>query len=140
LITGSLLTILFHKDDYNYRAVGASGAVTGVLYSAILLRPDMMLASFYNSDSSLPFGILYLLYSIYRMRAKNDNIEYGTFWRCHRWICNNLITNPHLLIENTLMVVLLTILSLLFVMDKWGSCNGINIEIEYIFNQLKTLL
>jgi membrane associated rhomboid family serine protease len=27
LITGSLLTILFHKD-YNYRAVGASGAVT----------------------------------------------------------------------------------------------------------------
>jgi membrane associated rhomboid family serine protease len=24
LITGSLLTILFHKDDYNYRAVGAS--------------------------------------------------------------------------------------------------------------------
>jgi membrane associated rhomboid family serine protease len=33
LVCGSLLTILFHKDDYNYRAVGASGAVTGVLYS-----------------------------------------------------------------------------------------------------------
>jgi membrane associated rhomboid family serine protease len=30
LVCGSLLTILFHKDDYNYRAVGASGAVTGV--------------------------------------------------------------------------------------------------------------
>jgi hypothetical protein len=25
LVCGSLLTILFHKDDYNYRAVGASG-------------------------------------------------------------------------------------------------------------------
>jgi membrane associated rhomboid family serine protease len=23
LVCGSLLTILFHKDDYNYRAVGA---------------------------------------------------------------------------------------------------------------------
>jgi membrane associated rhomboid family serine protease len=46
LVCGSLLTILFHKDDYNYRAVGASGAVTGVLYSAILLQPDMMLVSF----------------------------------------------------------------------------------------------
>jgi membrane associated rhomboid family serine protease len=48
LVCGSLLTILFHKDDYNYRAVGASGAVTGVLYSAIL-QPDMMLSIFYNS-------------------------------------------------------------------------------------------
>jgi membrane associated rhomboid family serine protease len=37
LVCGSLLTILFHKDDYNYRA-GASGAVTGVLYSALLQR------------------------------------------------------------------------------------------------------
>jgi membrane associated rhomboid family serine protease len=42
LVCGSLLTILFHKDDYNYRAVGASGAVTGVLYSAILLQPMML--------------------------------------------------------------------------------------------------
>jgi membrane associated rhomboid family serine protease len=74
LVCGSLLTILFHKDDYNYRAVGASGAVTGVLYSAILLQPDMMLSIFYNSYASLSFGILYLLYSIYGMRAKNDNI------------------------------------------------------------------
>jgi membrane associated rhomboid family serine protease len=73
LVCGSLLTILFHKDDYNYRAVGASGAVTGVLYSAILLQ-DMMLGIFYNSYASLSFGILYLLYSIYGMRAKNDNI------------------------------------------------------------------
>jgi hypothetical protein len=29
---------------------------------------------FYNSYASLSFGILYLLYSIYGMRAKNDNI------------------------------------------------------------------
>jgi membrane associated rhomboid family serine protease len=59
LVCGSLLTILFHKDDYNYRAVGASGAVTGVLYSAILLQPDMMLVSFI-----IPMPA-YLLESIY---------------------------------------------------------------------------
>jgi membrane associated rhomboid family serine protease len=33
-----------------------------------------MLGIFYNSYASLSFGILYLLYSIYGMRAKNDNI------------------------------------------------------------------
>jgi hypothetical protein len=51
----SLLTILFHKDDYNYRAVGAPQA--GVLYSAILLQPDMMLGIFFiNLYASLSFG------------------------------------------------------------------------------------
>ena len=30
LVFGSLLTLYFHKNDYNYRAIGASGAVTGI--------------------------------------------------------------------------------------------------------------
>ena len=47
LIFGSLLTLVFHKNDYSYRAIGASGAVTGVLYSAILLQPDMSLFLFF---------------------------------------------------------------------------------------------
>ncbi len=91
LIFGSLLTIMFHKDDYNYRAVGASGAVTGILYSAILLRPDMMLGLFFIIPiPAYLFGILYLLYSIYGMKAKNDNIvSHGTFWRYYRWLFDN---------------------------------------------------
>ncbi|MFT5964845.1 MAG: membrane associated rhomboid family serine protease [Flavobacterium sp.] len=123
LITGSLLTILFHKDDYNYRAVGASGAVTGVLYSAILLRPDMMLGLFFIIPiPAYLFGILYLLYSIYGMRAKNDNIGHTAhFGGAIGGYVITLITNPHLLVENTLMVVLLTIpIVILFVMDKMG--------------------
>jgi membrane associated rhomboid family serine protease len=63
LITGSLLTILFHKDDYNYRAVGASGGYGCFIFRYITATGYD--TSFYNSDSSLPFGILYLLYSIY---------------------------------------------------------------------------
>lgn len=67
--------MVFHKNDYGYRAVGASGAVTGVLYSAILLQPDMMLGIFFVIPMpAYIFGILYLLYSIYGMKAKNDNI------------------------------------------------------------------
>jgi membrane associated rhomboid family serine protease len=38
------------------------------------LQPDDVGYLFYNSYASLSFGILYLLYSIYGMRAKNDNI------------------------------------------------------------------
>ena len=40
LVAGSILSLYFHKDEYHYSAVGASGAVTGILYSAILLNPD----------------------------------------------------------------------------------------------------
>ena len=71
LILGNLLSYYFHKDEYHYTAVGASGAVSGILYSAILLNPDM---SLYMIFIPVPipayiFGIGYLLYSIYGMRA-----------------------------------------------------------------------
>lgn len=75
LIFGSLLTMLFHKNDYSYRAVGASGAVTGVLYSAILLQPNMMLGIFFVIPMpAYLFGILYLLYSIYK-KYQNRNCQ-----------------------------------------------------------------
>ena len=43
LMAGSLLALSFHKDEPYYSAVGASGAVTGILYAAILLQPTMQL-------------------------------------------------------------------------------------------------
>jgi membrane associated rhomboid family serine protease len=123
LIFGSLLTIMFHKDDYNYRAIGASGAVTGVLYSAILLQPDMMLGIFFIIPMpAYLFGILYLLYSIYGMRAKNDNIGHTAhFGGAIGGYIITLISNPHLVVDHTFMVVLLTIpIIILFVMAKMG--------------------
>ncbi|CAM3089529.1 rhomboid family intramembrane serine protease [Flavobacterium frigoris] len=123
LIFGSLLTIMFHKDDYNYRAIGASGAVTGVLYSAILLQPDMMLGIFFIIPMpAYLFGILYLLYSIYGMRAKNDNIGHTAhFGGAIGGYLITLISNPHLVVDHTFMVVLLTIpIIILFVMAKMG--------------------
>jgi membrane associated rhomboid family serine protease len=123
LIFGSLLTILFHKEDYNYRAVGASGAVTGILYSAILLRPDMMLGLFFIIPiPAYLFGILYLFYSIYGMKAKNDNIGHTAhFGGAIGGYLITLIMNPHLFVENTFMVVLLTIpIVILFAMAKMG--------------------
>lgn len=123
LIFGSLLTIVFHKKDYNYRAIGASGAVTGVLYSAILLQPDMMLGIFFVIPMpAYVFGILYLLYSIYGMKAKNDNIGHTAhFGGAIGGYLITLATNPHLILDNTLMVVLLTLpIVVLFVMAKMG--------------------
>ena len=123
LISGSLLTMVFHKNDYGYRAVGASGAVTGVLYSAILLQPDMMLGIFFIIPMpAYLFGILYLLYSIYGMRAKNDNIGHTAhFGGAVGGYLITLVKEPTLLVEHTLMAVLLAIpIVILFVMQKMG--------------------
>lgn len=123
LIFGNLLTMLFHKNDYSYRAVGASGAVTGVLYSAILLQPDMMLGIFFVIPMpAYIFGILYLLYSIYGMKAKNDNIGHTAhFGGAIGGYLITLIKMPSLLTEHTMMVILLAIpILVLFGMAKLG--------------------
>lgn len=124
LVFGSLLTLLMHKNDYSYRAIGASGAVTGVLYSAILIEPSMSLYLFFI-PIPIPaylFGIGYLLYSIYGMKAKNDNIGHTAhFGGAVGGYLITLLKEPAMLVDNTAMVVLLAIpIILLFVLSKAG--------------------
>lgn len=123
LIFGSLLTMIFHSNDYGYRAVGASGAVTGIIYSAILLYPDMTIGIFgIIPVPAYIFGIGYLFYSIYGMRAKNDNIGHTAhFGGAIGGYAITLLKEPILLQQNTLMVILLAIpIIILFVMAKQG--------------------
>lgn len=124
LIFGSLLTMIFHKDDYSYRAVGASGAVTGILYSAILLHPDMDIYFFFI-PIPIPayiFGIAYLLYSIYGMKAKNDNIGHTAhFGGAVGGYVITLLKSPEILSENTGIVMLLAVpIVVLFILAKTG--------------------
>lgn len=123
LIFGSLLSLYFHKNDYYYRAIGASGAVTGVLYSAILLRPDMTLGLYFIIPvPAYLFGIGYLLYSIYGMKAKNDNIGHTAhFGGAIGGYIITLSQVPSMFYENTLMVILLALpIVLLFILEKTG--------------------
>lgn len=123
LICGSLLTLYFHKNDYNYRAIGASGAIMGVLYSAILLDPEGSIYLYYILEiPTYIFGIGYLLYTIYGMKAKNDNIGHTAhFGGAIGGYLITLSRMPNMIYDNTLMVVLLTIpILLLFILSKAG--------------------
>lgn len=122
LIAGSLLTMYMHKSQDYYRAVGASGAVTGIVYSSILLFPEMDLYLFFI-PIPIPgyiFGIGYLLYSIYGMKAKNDNIGHTAhFGGAIGGYIITLIKEPEMLYTNTKMVVLLLIpIVILFYLHK----------------------
>lgn len=122
LVAGSLLSLFFHKDEPYYSAVGASGAVTGILYSAILLFPNMELGIMFI-PIPLPayiLGIGYLLYSIYGMKSRIGNIGHTAhFGGAIGGYVTTLIIKPSLLQTDLLVVVLLAIpIIILFIMEK----------------------
>ena len=124
LILGNLLSLYFHKDEYHYSAVGASGAVTGVLYAAILLQPNMQLGILFIPlpIPAYVFGILYLLYSIIGMKKQLGNIGHDAhFGGAIGGYVVTLILLPSLFQTDLLMVGLLAIpIVVLFVMHKMG--------------------
>ncbi len=123
LILGNLLSYFFHKDEDSYTAVGASGAVMGILYSAILLRPDMMLGLFFIIPiPAYIFGIGYLLYTIYGMKKRVGNIGHDAhFGGAVGGYILTLILAPWVLEYHLLMVILLAIpIAILFVLQKTG--------------------
>ena len=76
LFAGSILTQTYHKNELYYSAVGASGAVAGIIYASILLNPGMNLMMF-PLPIPIPgyiFGVGYLLYSIYGMKKQIGNV------------------------------------------------------------------
>ncbi|MEC3964571.1 rhomboid family intramembrane serine protease [Flagellimonas halotolerans] len=124
LIAGSLLALFFHKDEPYYSAVGASGAVMGVLYAAILLNPDMQLGIMFI-PIPLPayvLGIAYLLYSIWGMKSRMGNIGHTAhFGGAIGGYATTLLFKPELFVTDTLIVVLLAIpIIILFVLGKMG--------------------
>ncbi len=117
LVTGNLLTLFFHREDYLYRAVGASGAVTGIIYSAILLEPNLYM---YGFIPGYVFGFAYLLFSIYGMKAKNDNIGHvAHFGGAIGGYLITLCKFPELIKNETITVIALLIpILILFFLQK----------------------
>ncbi|MGV6846657.1 MAG: rhomboid family intramembrane serine protease, partial [Lutibacter sp.] len=79
LFAGNLLSYAYHKNESYYAAVGASGAVAGIIYAAILLQPNMSLFMF-PLPIPIPgyiFGIGYLIYSVYGMKKQLGNIGHA---------------------------------------------------------------
>lgn len=122
LLLGNLLSLYFHKNEFHYSAVGASGAVMGVLYSAILLEPDMTLIVFVIPMPAYVFGIGYLLYSMYGMKKQLGNIGHDAhFGGAIGGYGITLILASWLFKEHILMVTLLAIpIVLLFILKKLG--------------------
>ena len=123
LITGSLYTLQAYKTAPYYSAVGASGAVSGIVFSSILLYPEMDLFLFFI-PIPIPgyiFGVGYLLYSIYGMKNQTSNIGHAAhLGGAIGGFVLTIILKPSLFSENLLTVILMAIpiLILVFFGDK----------------------
>ena len=77
IIVSSLLSLYKHRDNAWYNAVGASGAVSAILFCFIFFKPWEML--YFYGVIPIPgiiMGVLYLVYSYYMSRKGEDNINH----------------------------------------------------------------
>jgi len=79
----SLPALFKHKNNVNYYALGASGAVSAVLFASILFNPynGIYIFLFPVEIPAIGFGVGYLLYSAYMAKRNIDNIGHDAhFW------------------------------------------------------------
>lgn len=82
-IVSSIPSFIKHRSNYSYSAVGASGAVSAILFTSILLNPLNKIYIFFIPIGipAFIFGLLYLAYSAYMSKKNIDNIGHDAhFW------------------------------------------------------------
>lgn len=122
LLFGGLFAFNYHKNDLYYSAVGASGAVMGIIYASIMLYPEMSLMFFFV-PIPIPgyvFGVGYLLYSIYGMKKGLGNTGHSAhIGGAIGGFAAALLFYPAVIQENLKLVIILAIpIILLFVFEK----------------------
>ena len=110
LVFGNVLTYRLNRNNPNYNAVGASGAVMGIVYASILLNPSMTLFLIVIPMPGYLFGIGYLFYSIYSMKQRNDNIGHEAhLGGAIAGFFTTILISPSVLFNNMFTVAVLLI-------------------------------
>jgi len=84
MVFATIPGLIKHRDNYNYNSVGASGAVSAVLFATIAFVPFNGGIGILFIPISIPplvFGILYLIYEIYMQKRGGTNIAHDA----HIW-------------------------------------------------------
>ncbi|MGD9661908.1 MAG: rhomboid family intramembrane serine protease [Porticoccaceae bacterium] len=81
IVAAILPSHLRHARDINYRSLGASGAVSAVLFGYILIQPWSMLFVMFIPVPAIIFAVVYVAYSLWADRRGRDNINHSA----HLW-------------------------------------------------------
>ena len=95
LVVAILPTYLGHRNDAGYRSLGASGAVSAVLFAFILLQPWSMIYVFFLPLPAIVYGVLYVGYSIWMDRQGRDNVNHSAhLWGAGYGVLFTLLLEP----------------------------------------------
>ena len=81
IVIAILPTYLRHRHDAQYRSLGASGAVSAVLFAFILVQPWSLIFVFFLPVPAIVYAVFYVGYSIWMERQGRDNVNHSA----HLW-------------------------------------------------------
>lgn len=97
LVGSHLHTLFKERENPQYASVGASGAISAILFAYIVYYPksELFLLFVPVPIQAWLFGVLYLAYSIYASRDKNSHINHDAhFWGAVVGLVFVLFTDP----------------------------------------------
>ena len=77
IVIAILPTYLRHRHDSRYRSLGASGAVSAVLFAFILVQPWSLIFVFFLPVPAIVYGAFFVGYSIWMDRQGGDNTNHN---------------------------------------------------------------
>jgi len=98
IVISSLYSYIKEKNNYNYNAIGASGAVSAVVFASILYDPFGIIYLYFIPVPGIVLGIGYLIYSRIMGQKNMDNIGHDAhFWGAVYGFLFPVVLNPSLL-------------------------------------------
>jgi len=98
LVVSSLYSFAKEKDNHNYNAIGASGAVSAVVFASILYNPYGTIYLYFIPVPGIVLGVGYLVYSRVMSNRNQDNIGHDAhFWGAVYGFIFPLLFNPSLI-------------------------------------------
>ena len=117
LLGGSLLSLYIHRNHGDYSALGASGAISGVIFSSIILYPNNVL-SFVIIPVEIKawiLGVLFVIISIIGIKSDKGNIGHDAhLGGALTGIIITMILEPTMALSNWWIVLLLLVPTLAF--------------------------
>lgn len=118
LIGGNLFSLYVHRNHGDYTAVGASGAVSGIIFGCIALQPGIGVGVFFV-PVSVPgwlFGLFFVLYSVYGIQSKRDNIGHEAhLGGAIIGLIAAVIVHPSSILNNYIVILVIIIPSIFFI-------------------------
>jgi membrane associated rhomboid family serine protease len=98
LVVSILPTFLKNRNNSNYHSLGASGAVSAVLFAFILIEPWAKILVFVVPMPAILYAILYVVYSIYMDRRGVGNVNHSAhLWGAAYGVIFTVIMEPRVL-------------------------------------------